>query len=547
MVDWFLLCGYALLSLVRMTAAFIISLLFALAYGIAMARSIRLERILLPLLDVLQSVPILGFFPAAIFFFIQLFNGSQIGVEVAAVFLIFTSMAWNLVFAVYESIISIPNDVLEAADVFHVHGLQRLRRLFIPASLLRVVQNGIMSWAGGWYFLVAAEIISIGSRIYTLNGLGRFIAEETYAGHLGSAFSGFGMLAILILVVDLLVWHPVETYAERYRTEAPSPSRISLLAIFNVSRLAGAFSRFPASQIMKDKFTKIIRARSDLASKIWAASYGLVKIPVSSIRHWLRILRGTSLLIWVILALFTFYMSWPFWQDLIQSIYSIVAHHESSNFVRLIPKAVLFSMGRLSLGYLIALGWTLPTAIYLARHSYARRIMMPLFQTLAAIPATSWFPFMVLIATRTPVGPELASILLILTGMQWYLLFNLIGGARSIPPDLDECAKVFGLKRLRYFRKLTFPSLYPSLLTGSITAWGGGWNALIVSEYIVFGPQTFRLLGIGALLDISAYELGNVGLIVICVASMSFTIVLLNRLFWRPLLRKIMTKYYIES
>ncbi|MCP8320750.1 MAG: ABC transporter permease subunit, partial [archaeon] len=208
---------YTLSSLIRILIAFLISLAFAIPYGIIAARKARAEKILIPILDILQSVPILGFFPAAVFFFIALFGGSWLGVEFAAIFLIFTSMAWNLTFAVYEQVSSIPKDIEEASESFGVKGLMKIRRLYIPATIPKLVYNGIMSWAGGWYFLVAAEIISLGSKTYILPGIGSFLASSAYKGDFGNAFLGLGALITTILLIDIFVWRPLEAYANRFK------------------------------------------------------------------------------------------------------------------------------------------------------------------------------------------------------------------------------------------------------------------------------------------------------------------------------------------
>jgi len=536
---------FALRSLLRMFAAFGLSILFALFYGIPAARSGKAERVLIPTLDVLQSIPILGFFPAAIYFFIAISEGSQIGVEFAAIFLIFTSMAWNLAFAVYESVSTIPADLEEASTAFGLRGWVLFRRQLLPACVPKLVYNGMMSWAGGWYFLVAAEIITIGSQSYYLPGLGRFLAESTYAGHFANALIAFGVLVSLILAVDLTIWRPLEAYAVRFRHETVGGIESIHRGRSYASRIAGILTRFPvpgehfprvSKSLQPMVFHSIVtlgRVPSRLHLRAVLASSRTVRIAVSAF-----VISSVFLFVYILEDLVTTqYASFS------ASVHQLLVDPIVARNVSLIPEAVGLSMLRLAIAYAISLAWTLPVAIKMGRSKRAFSTLMPIFQTLASIPATAYFPFLVVLVIGLPAGVELASILLILTGMQWYLLFNLVAGAKNVPADMDEAAKAFGVRSRIYLRKVMFPSLYPSLVTGSITGWGGGWNALIVSEYIVFGATTYKVLGIGALLDVAAYELGSVALLLLAVVSLSATVIAVNRLFWRRLYRYVTARY----
>ena len=536
---------YTLSSLIRLLIAFLISLVFAITYGIIAARKARAEKILIPILDILQSVPILGFFPAAVFFFIALFGGSWLGVEFAAIFLIFTSMVWNLTFAVYEQLSSIPKDIEEASESFGVKGWTKIRRLYIPAIIPKLVYNGIMSWAGGWYFLVAAEIISLGSKTYILPGIGSFLASSAYKGDFGNAFLGLGALITTILLIDIFVWRPLEAYANRFKYDYVSTIEPSKEVVFPRSRMINFLIRYPRPLIhrLSSKIVTIFSNVFSMVGNLFARAYGkLIKnIVVTKIFSYLIIITlfsafayGLILLILEQGALF------------IESFRLLFVKYETAQLVLSIPSALLLSITRLFIAYLIAVGWTLPVAIKVSKSPRLFNSLMPIFQTLAAIPAVAFFPFIFVLMVGLPYGQEFASILLILTGMQWYLLFNLIGGVKSIPGDIDEVAKTFNLRRVVYWKRILLPSIYPSLVTGSITGWGGGWNALIVSEYITFGGKIYSVLGIGALLDIAAYGLGNVALILLCVFAMIITIFTINRLVWRRLYRIVVGRYRIE-
>lgn len=536
---------YTLSSLIRMLIAFLISLAFAITYGIIAARKARAEKILIPILDILQSVPILGFFPAAVFFFIALFDGSWIGVEFAAIFLIFTSMVWNLTFAVYEQVSSIPRDIEEASESFGVKGWMKIRRLYIPATIPKLVYNGIMSWAGGWYFLVAAEIISLGSETYALPGIGSFLANSAYKGDFGNALLGLGALVTTILIIDIFVWRPLEAYANRFKYDYVSTIEPSKEVAFPLFRLINFLVIYPRPLIHRLS-SKIVTIFSNIFSMIgnfFTRAHGklIENIVVTKIFSYTMIIilfsafaYGLILLILRQGALF------------IESFRLLFVDPITVQLVFSIPSAISLSITRLFIAYLIAVSWTLLVAIKISKSPRLFNSLMPIFQTLAAIPAVAFFPFIFVLMIGLPYGQEFASILLILTGMQWYLLFNLIGGMKSIPSDIEEVAKTFNVKRVVYWKRVLLPSIYPSLVTGSITGWGGGWNALIVSEYIIFGGNIYSVLGIGALLDIAAYELGNVALILLCVFAMIITIFTINRLVWRRLYRIVVGRYRIE-
>jgi len=534
---------YTLSSLIRLFIAFLISIAFSITYGIIAAKKARAEKILIPILDILQSVPILGFFPAAVFFFVDLFGGSWFGIEFAAIFLIFTSMVWNLTFAVYEQVSSIPKDIEEACESFGVKGWTKIRRLYIPASIPKLVYNGIMSWSGGWYFLVAAEIISLGSKTYILPGIGSFLANATYMGDFGNAFLGLGALLVTILFIDIFVWRPLEAYANRFKYDYVSAIEPSKEVAFPLSRLTSFLVRYPRPLILSGKIVKIFSNLFSTVSNFFAKVYSklIENIIVTKIFSYSVIL--------VLFSAFMYGLTLLILEQghlFIESFKLLFIENETAQLVFSMPSAIILSMARLFIAYLIAVAWTLPVAIKISKSPRLFSSLMPIFQTFAAIPAVAFFPFIFVLLMGLPYGQELASILLILTGMQWYLLFNLIGGAKSIPSDIEEVAKTFSVKGKVYWKRFLLPSIYPSLVTGSITGWGGGWNALIVSEYIMFGGKVYSVLGIGALLDIAAYELGNVALLLLCVFAMIVVIFIINRLVWRRLYRIIMERYRIE-
>lgn len=569
----------SLASTYRMFAALGISFMVAIVVGITAAAKPVASRIIIPAIDSLQSVPILGFFPVAIAFFIALFNGSPAGVELAAIFLIFSSMVWNMIFSVYESVLLVPFDLQETSRAFRANPVLLFRRLYLPAITPKLIYNGMMSWSGGWYFLTAAEIISLGSKTYTLPGLGSLLAVSVAAGHYTLAFAALGTLVSVVLVVDFLFWRPLESFASRFKyeysssaaadspaTSAAHPITLPSSLIANLARMSNARVVFPLAQLTdffmlgSPRQVIIIRKKSVAAiGKVAASVYNLEQAWLRPIHRWfddknysrqlIRYKRLAPAVIIALAALLVIVESGAISRSFLglYGMYtSLYSNAETGRVVSEIPVGLLFSYLRLAAAYLITAAWTIPVAVKIAKSKRFGRTMS-IIQTFASIPATAFFPFMAVLINYVPGGLEFPSVLLILTGMQWYMLFNLVGGVRSISGDIEEAAKAFRSTKSQYLRRVLFPSIYPSFITGSITAWGGGWNALIVSEYLVYGNKTYSVLGIGSILDNAAYNLGNTVLILVVVGVMVATIVTINNLVWRRLYKKVIRKYSMSG
>jgi NitT/TauT family transport system permease protein len=565
-------------SVYRMFAALGLSFIVAIIIGITAARKALASKIIIPIIDILQSIPILGFFPAAIAFFITLFNGSAVGIEMAAVFLIFTSMVWNMIFSVYESVLSIPSELLETSYAYRANSLLQLRRIYLPASIPRLIYNSIMSWAAGWYFLTAAEIISLGSKTFTLPGLGSLLGNSVYSGQYIQAAVALAVLVLIILLTDFFFWRPLESYAKRFKYDySSSMSRpttavvhkrhLRQLGVYlynneNIARLITrtttiAFSSIHLSDFLARNPRPLVYIRSSRLIEALAKIAHSYELQIFHIiyRWWFANKRNQKVFGSIALPILTLviislimqehHILYKSFSALSNMYFSLYNDPQSAKLISQIPLALLLSYLRLAAAYLLALLWTIPLAIKIANNPRFDRIM-PLFQTFAAIPATAFFPFVIVVVNYVPGGFEFLSILLILTGMQWYILFNLIGGVRSLPRDIEETAQAFRVTKGQYIRRVLFPSIYPSFITGSITGWGGGWNSLIVAEYLVFGNKTYSVLGIGSLLDKAAYNIGNTILILLIVGIMSTVIVIINRLVWRRLYRKVIRKYSIS-
>ncbi|HJS59768.1 MAG TPA: ABC transporter permease subunit [Vicinamibacteria bacterium] len=510
---------YILRSLARLSVAYLFAVLLALATGHLASRSAFARRIILPTLDVLQSVPILGFFPAAVTVFIGVFGGSALGVEAAAIFLIFTSMFWNLAFGVYESLITLPEDVKLAASQFGIRGPLRWTRLILPAVMPRLVYGSVLSWTNGWYFLLASEIIAVGPARYTLPGLGSYLGEAISSGRTDQLAVGLLALVLVVVSLHLVVWGPMETWADRFRLEEsgdrPRTPRIARwLGRSRIVRELGRRVVFPAAQ-----------AGLLLAGRLLALPGRFA--PVFAVSVGLSVFGGLG---WAILEGYRLFTQRPLADE-----------------VRDIPVRLLLSCGRVGLGVALAVALAVPMAYLSFRRLRARRAVLSVFEVLGAIPATAFFPAIALVMVRLDLGMNVGSILLVLTGTFIYVMFNVLSGAAAIPKELSEAADVLGLSGPRYMARVFVPAILPSLVTGCVTAWGGGWNAVIFSEYVVAGGRLHSVRGIGATLDQATYVTGDGQVIAASLVSMVALVVLVNRLFWDPLYRHVAARYKMDA
>lgn len=518
--------SYALRSLLRMTLAYLFALIFSIAYGFAAATSKRRARIMLPVLDILQSVPILAFFPAAIFFFIAIIPNKAIGVEFASIFLIFTSQVWNMAFGIYESLTTIPDYVRESYNFFDPKGVLKFKRLLFPATIPKLIYNSMISWSNGWYFLVACEIFAIGSASYRLKGLGSFIMETASSGKISLTLLGILVLVLIIILIDLFIWKPLSQWSRRFRyditpgeeegDEVWDVVKIFWRSIGNVLRKLKPTAKKLESSL--SKFSRINRSKG-------FKRFNLILSKIIFI----------STIAVMLYLIYRFALGIPY----------LIKEISISDFVISI-KGIYFSFMRLLAAYLISLGWTMPVAILMFYHPRGAKVISPTLQILASIPAVSIFPLFLYYFMRFPHGLAITAITLILTGMQWYLLFNIYGGLKAIPSDMREVVDSFGLKRGLKFKRLLFPAVLPSLMTGTITAWGGGWNALIIAEYIVLKGKIYSVTGIGSLLDASLSE-GKEGLFIVSLSLMVLTIFLINHFVYRPLYDRISDRFRMEA
>lgn len=513
---------YALLSISRMAAAYVLSLLFSLTYGSLAARSRRAERWLLPLLDVLQSVPILSFLPVVLLG-LSAFLPEGIAAELASIVLIFTSQAWNLTFSWYQSQNMIPAELREASAVFRFNGWLRFKTLELPFAAIALIWNSMMSWAGGWFFLMAAEIFSVGRRDFRLPGLGAYLREAAAQGDARAILWGIGALVLVIVALDQLVWRPLLAWSERFKLETVESETPSTSWSYELLRKA--------------------RLPTWIDQRMWRPL--LESLDAWTLRHWPArptVGPGHPARVWF----------WRFWGGMMLLALGYGGHQAALMLLEApsaqwgeIGHGLLASALRVVTALAIALTWTLPVGVAIGTRPHLAAWLQPLIQILASVPATALFPVFVLLLADLPGGLDAAAVVLMLTGTQWYLLFNVIAGVSAIPQDLKYTAALLGLGRWQRWRLLILPSLFPYLITGAITAGGGAWNASIVAEYVEFSGRTLWVPGLGATIA-RATASGDYPLLLAATLTMITAVVLVNRLIWRRLYRIAEERYRLE-
>ncbi len=511
--------GYALRTTLRMAAAMIASLVFTVVYASLAAKSERLGRILVPLLDVLQSVPILGFMSIATVVFVRLFPDSLLGPEFAAIFAIFTSQAWNMAFSFYASLRSLPRDLYDAADAFGLSAWQRLWRLELPYALPQLVWNTMMSVAGGWFFVVAAEAFSVEGYDVRLPGIGSYIALAIERENMAAIGWAVAAMLAVIVATDQLVFRPLVAWSERFKFEFGGARQLPRSWLLDVLRRARAASlaRFAVGWLWEASL-RLLRGLRARPVAGWRGSIAEVAARRGARfvdRHWSLLLApvvGASI---VLLAHF---------------VLSNVAYAE---IARVFLLGLWTALRVALLVALASLVWV-PVGIWIGLNTRLAQRVQPIIVFLAAFPANLVFPVAVTAILQWRLNPEIWLSPLMILGTQWYILFNVIGGAMALPADLREAAAGFGLTRWTAWRRVLLPAVLPAYVTGGLTASGGAWNASVVAEVVNWGTTTLSATGIGAYIA-EQTRLGDPPRIALGVAVMSLYVVLVNRVWWERL------------
>lgn len=511
---WWRLPIDAGLSWLRMAVAYAISLVFALVYGYAAAYNPRAQRILIPLLDILQSIPILSFLPVVLLAFIALFPGSQIGVNLAAILLIFTGQVWNMVFAVYQSFTTIPRDLRESAASLGLSPWQRFRTLELPYAMVPLMWNSMMSWAGGWFFLMAAEMFSLGSRQFQLQGLGSYLQTAANRANWGAEAAGLATLVLVIVLMDQLFWRPLLSWANKFKVELieGSPSRSAILMLLR------------RSVIVEWAHTALWSPLIEATDRWFRPNQPSIR--KDSLIGSLLMLGRTLIVAGIVIALVTAF----------QNGIRLIAHITWTQF-GMVVLATLATLTRVVVALAVSVLWTVPAGVFIGLNRRWSAKLTPLTQVAASVPATALFPGLVALLIHLKGGLNTASILLMVLGTQWYVLFNVIAGAAAIPEDLLEATQMLGLSRRKKWTTLILPAIYPYLITGLITAAGGAWNASIVAEYVSFHHHIYTTFGVGSLIA-RASQTSQFPLLLVATGTLAATVVSINRLIWRPLYDK---------
>lgn len=507
---------YALNSIFRIIVAYILSFTFAIWYGYTANKSRFNEQVMIPLLDILQSIPVLSFLPGVTLFMIALFPGSRIGLEISSIILIFTGQVWNMAFSYYNSINTIPKDLSEVAAVYRLSRFQRFIRIDLPFSAIGLVWNSMMSVAGGWFFLMACEMFILKDRDFRLPGLGSYIHTAADKGDILHVFYGLGMMVILIILLDLLIWRPLVAWTQKFRfdTIAGEEERESL--VLDLVRRSALVDK------MAIHLTRLGEKTDNLLSIEWKGS------------SWLKYLFKIVVQVFLVILLITL---------LIKAVLFLTGL--SIGDLVVILKGAGFSLLRTSAAILLAAIWTVPVGVLIGMNIRAARILQPLVQIVASIPATALFPAIILILIKIGGGLDIGSIFLMLLGTQWYILFNVIAGASSIPQELREAAKIYRLHGFRRWRVLIMPGIFPYLITGLITATGGAWNATIVSEYVTFAGETMMTPGLGSSISLATAS-GDFRMLLASTFAMAIAVVSINRLLWKRLFMLAQEKYRLD-
>ncbi|KOV60649.1 sulfonate ABC transporter permease [Streptomyces sp. MMG1121] len=507
-------------SLLRMFAALAASIVFTFGYAYAAAKSRRLERILIPALDILQSVPVLGFLTVAVTGFIALFPGSLLGLECASIFAIFTSQAWNMTFGFYYSLTSLPRELDELSRSFGFTRWMRFWKVEVPAGTIGLVWNGMMSFGGGWFFLVASEAISVNNQQYALPGVGSYAGAAITDGDLGKVGWAILTMAVMVIGVNFLFWRPLTAWAEKFKNEQSEAGEIQRSAVLDLLRR----SHWP--QVLGRLLRPVGRALSTAGRVLGRDDRPLV---VDRTRQRTGDIAFTlvagGLILWGLIDLGHYL-------------------HDRTG-LGVFGEPLLLGLATLArVVVLVALAtvvWV-PIGVKIGFSPRLTRIAQPVVQVLASFPANFLFPLAVWFFLRTGLSIDLGGTLLMALGAQWYILFNTIAGAMAIPSDLREAMDDLGVSGLQRWRRLIIPGIFPSYVTGGITASGGAWNASIVSEVVTFGGTTLTATGLGAYIA-KATASGDYPHLLAGVAVMSLYVVGLNRLLWRRLYRLAETRY----
>jgi NitT/TauT family transport system permease protein len=502
---------YALRTTLRMFVALIFSTIFTLIFAPLAAKSRRLGMIMIPALDILQSVPILGFLSFTVLFFLNLFPGRVIGAELAAIFAIFTSQAWNMTFSFYQSLTTVPRDLDEATRSFRLSTWQRFWRLEVPFAMPGLVFNTMLSMSGGWFFVVASEAVTVGNTTFLLPGIGSYVSVALRASDLHAVFYAILAMLAVILIYDQLLFRPLVAWSSKFRFEmtsggdAPDPWVLSALRRTRLLQILGEWIGDTATAIggLRLRLPLAVQPRQGAAPS--------------------RLVDGIWFAFIAILVAF--------------SLWRIATFVAASITLGQFGHVVLLgfcTLLRVAAALVIVTAVWVPIGVWIGLRPRWARVIQPIAQFLAAFPANLLFPIVVIVLVRYALNPNIWLMPLMIVGTQWYVLFNVVAGASAFPGDLKEASANLGVKGLLWWRKVIIPGILPYYITGALTASGAAWNSAIVAEVASWGKTTLTAVGLGSYIADATTD-GNTAGIVLGVCVMTGFVLVINRLLWRPL------------
>ncbi|MDR3751592.1 MAG: ABC transporter permease subunit [Terracidiphilus sp.] len=518
---------YAFYSIVRMSIAYLLSLIFAITYGYVAAYNPRVEPWMVAVLDILQSIPVLSFLPPVVLAMVALVPGHQMGIEMGVILLIFTGQVWNLAFSFYSSLKSIPKEMVEASRVYRYSAWQRFWQLEMPYATIGLIWNSIVSVAGGWFALIACEMFTMGDRNFQLPGLGSYLQTATASGDIRALLSGIAAVILIVVATDQLIWRPLIAWSDKFKFEqVESADRIAspILELLRRSTLSAIPGRIFA-HVEEPIYRRMARTKE--CQVVHPLDEGEIR-GKSSAGLWVLAVAASGAVCWGA-AQAIFMLKTVTWPDL-----------------RLLLEGAAATFLRVNVSLLISAAWTVPVGVAIGFNPKLARIVQPLAQILASVPATAFFPILLIGLIQIGGGLGIGSIALMLLGTQWYILFNVIAGAISIPSDLREVASLYRFTRWQRWTKLILPGIFPYLITGMVTASGGAWNASVFAEYFHMPGRTLETIGLGAQID-AATASGRFPILLLATILISLMVVTMNRLVWRRLYRLAETRYKLEG
>ncbi|MDJ0035078.1 ABC transporter permease subunit [Pantoea allii] len=505
---------YAMRTTLRMLVAMLASLVFSLIYGTLAAKSRRAEKVLVPILDILQSVPVLGYISFTVTFFIALFPGQVLGVELAAIFALFTSQAWNMTFSFYQSLRTVPADLVEVSRGFHLTGWQRFWKLDAPFAVPGLVWNMMMSMSGGWFFIVASEAITVGNNTFTLPGVGGYLAQAILHKDIHAVGWVLLTMVIVILAYDQLLFRPLVAWADKFRMENTRSGNAPTSWVRDLMR---------RTRLIHQIFTPLRLLLSALARISWRWP---AKGPVRAESRTQRASRWGDMVWGAFVILLTLYV-----------VYRVITYVQlgvTLDEVKHVFTLGLITLLRVTILILISSLVWVPLGVMIGLRPALAGKIQPVAQFLAAFPANLMFPVFVIMIVHFHLNPDIWLSPLIVLGTQWYILFNVVAGTTAFPNDYKEAAANFHIRGWQWWRQVMLPGIFPYYITGAITASGGAWNASIVSEFVQWGNTQVTAHGLGAYIA-QTTAAGDFPKIILGIAVMSLFVTLFNRLLWRPL------------